>query len=863
MLTESYRIVDRPEQRVVRYSNGLTAILARHDATPTAAVRIMVRGGSVLEGDYSGTGISHLFEHLITCDGAGAHSEADLLKLADALGGLVNAYTTTDHICYHATVEGDQTPAALDMLGQYVVSPRLSAEVFHRELGVVQRELERDRDDPETQLEELVQELLYEGHPHAAPVIGYRDRLVTLTHEDLIAHDKRVHSGENVIVVVAGDIDIDDISTLVCDIFKGLARGRRIDGHLEDPRPLVSTRRASRSMDVESASLTMAFPTVRERHPDDVPLDLLSSILLDGDDAILVKRLRWDAQLVFDIGGTHDSAWYAPGSFQISAQCEAEHIDRVEAAILESIAELASRCVTDAQLARAKRQNLTTILFHRETAEGLATQLGDDYLAAGDVSYCEAYIKRIKAVTIDEVMSAAERHLIGRPYVCARIVPNRDAAVSGRFEAKPSSNVLSRSSTDGGLCVLAKHLPDSAFVAVSMSFVGGVVAETDGTSGLCNALNSVWARGTTSRSADAIAAAFAERGASLRASSGLNQFGLSFVSLAEDFDGLWPILVDVLLNPALSETEWDKARPPILDAISRRDESWHNELVRFAREHFFEAHPYRMSRIGTEASVSAIHSEAIRGLYQRLVCPRNAVISIAGGVETDKMLDVVRCDLGSWKSEGGRWRCENAPSFGASGDRLFVKASSEDREVAGVFIGFPGLSYANRADRAAVAIFDTMLAGYSLASGRLFQALRSGDNDLAYEVAGIGFAGLLPGYIAYSSGCEPTRVSDVYHAMRAQIDVIRSGTFDADEVGRAKSMIRTGELDGLQSSAEIAVRMSVDEVLGVGAEDWRSFISEVESASIDSVRDAASRYLTQATIAIATPEPDRVDITLG
>ena len=196
-------------------------------------------------------------------------------------------------------------------------------------------------------------------------------------------------------------------------------------------------------------------------------------------------------------------------------------------------------------------------------------------------------------------------------------------------------------------------------------------------------------------------------------------------------------------------------------------------------------------------------------------------------------------------------------------DRLFVKKSSEDREVAGVFIGFPGLSFRERTHRAAVAIFDTMLAGYALAGGRLFQALRSGDNDLAYEVAGIGFAGLLPGYIAYSAGCEPRRVSDVYRAMRAEIDAIRSGAFDADEVVRAKAMIQTGELDSLQSSAEIAVRMAVDEVMGVGAEDWRAFLDEVESASVESVREAAARFLNHATIAITTPEPDCIDIGIA
>lgn len=860
MLTESYRVVDQPDRRVVRFANGLTAILARHEAAPTSAVRIYVRGGSVFEGRHTGTGLSHLFEHLITCDGAGPHSEEDMLRLADELGGLVNAYTTTDHICYHANVASERTRDALDMLAQYVVAPRMSRAVFERELGVVQRELERDRDDPETQLEELVQELLYDGHPHAAPVIGYRDRLVSLTHEDLIARHEQVHTGENVIVVIAGDIEIDATSASIAAIFASLKRGMRMDDHLDDPSKLVAPRRVTRAMDVESASITMAFPTVRERDVDDVPLDLLSSILLDSDDARLVKRLRWDEQLVFDIGGTHDSAGYALGSFQVSAQCDPENIDRVEAAVLEEFAGLLTRPVSVSELERAKRQTLTTILYHRETAEGYATQLAEDYLAAGDVAYCEAYLARVRSVTLDEIMAAAKRYLVGHPFVSARIIPREAEAVSGVRSAAGVLTEVVRGRTRGGLNLVARALPGSAFVAVSTSFAGGVAAETEASSGAYHAFASLWTRGTTTHSAEELSGAFAECGASLRSTSGLNQFGLSFVALAEDFDRLWPLYVETLRDPALLQSEWEKMRPSILDAISRQDESWHNELIRFARQKLFESSPYRMSRVGTEQTVSAMHAESLRAVYDASVRPANAVLAITGGVDSTALLDRIRGDLDDWMLPGERWAPAQHSEMHSTHDRLFVKESSEDREVAGVFIGFPGLSYADRRERAAVTIFDAMLAGYSLASGRLYQALRGGANDLAYEVAGIGFSGLLRGCLAYSSGCEPARVSDVYHAMRTQIDAVRDGAFDAAEVMRAKAMIRTGELDQLQSAADFAVRMSVDDVLGLDAEDWKSFLEEVDAASVESIREAAARYLHHATIAVATPEPDAVAI---
>ena len=80
-------MVDSAGRRVIVFSNGLTAILQRHSVLPVAAVRVYVRGGSAMEGPWTGTGISHLLEHVLTGDGTTRHSEAQLLALGDSVGG--------------------------------------------------------------------------------------------------------------------------------------------------------------------------------------------------------------------------------------------------------------------------------------------------------------------------------------------------------------------------------------------------------------------------------------------------------------------------------------------------------------------------------------------------------------------------------------------------------------------------------------------------------------------------------------------------------------------------------------------------------------------------------------------------------
>ena len=808
-LCESYRLTDSAERRVIVYDNGLTAILQRHAAMPIAAVRVYVRGGSTLEGPLAGSGVSHLLEHVITGDGTLRHSAEKLLALGDSIGGLVNAYTCCDHICHHVTTAREHLKTAVEMFADYVTCPRLSQAVFDRELGVVQRELERDRDDPHTRLEEMLHEVMYRGHPMRYPVIGLRQGLMRLTPEILIAHYRRTHVPQNVVVVIAGDIDLDQAAGVVAGAFGGWApQGAGVveaawPAGLPEPLPPVCPVRAIRAMETESVSLCMAWMTVREGADDDVPLDLLSSVLAEGDGARLVKTLRWERGLVHEVSAAHESTWHTPGMFSVSAQCDPEHVQAVYASVLELIGGLETAAISEAELQRAKRQTLAGLWYQRETAEGLAGQLGEDFLATGNVDYFQAYVERIERLGADDLVRVARQYLRPSSCVLAAVVPDAEAparaAVGGKAttssDGRPSrktakkllqyleeprasaravqqmashetvSSPQSEGESDGGsvarfalaegwTCVV-RPMAESRFVAVDVCFPGGLLAETPRTNGVFNLMAQCLPRGTKHRNGQQIADAFAARGSALRSRSGLNQFGCGFVVRAEEFQPLLEILAEVIQSPAFDSEQVAKVKPAILDAIARVDEDWHGELIRFARQHFFEFSPYRLWPAGTQETVSSLGAEDLKRTHSRFVCGGRGVLAVAGRVGAAAVREAASRLFGG--SGGGREPLiPTVPPEPVRGeDRLFIKESAGDREVAGVFVGFAGLSFSDRGPRAATAVLETMLTGYALPSGRLYSALRGGDRDLVYEVTGASLTGVLPGYIGFAAGCEP------------------------------------------------------------------------------------------------------------
>ena len=861
-LRESYRLIDTAERRVAVFDNGLTAILQRHDVAPVVEVRVYVRGGSAFEGRWTGTGISHLLEHVITSDGTERRDEREVARLGERLGGLINAYTTIDHICHHLGTTRENMSTAVEIFADYLIRPLLSQSVFDREMGVVQRELERDRDDPETQLEEMFFEIAYAGHPLQYPVIGHRSGLLSLTHDDLVAYHRQLHVPDNVFVVIVGDIDLDEAAAAVARHFDGMERRARYDMVLPPVKPIAAPLRAVKPMSVESATLTLGWQTVRDGHADDVALELLSTVLGQSDSSRLAKALRWDRQLAFEVSMLHDSHWHSIGMMQVDVQCDAAKVEAVERALLEVLIGLEHAPISPAELERAKRQNLTSLRLQRETASGAATQLGEDYLAGGTVDYARAYEARVFETTADDLMRVAARYLRTDSFVSAAVLPRRRMVRRGADVSSKQTAPRRLFTLDNGLTCVVRPMTGCTFASAHVAFVGGLILETEQTNGVSPLMMQMLTRGTTSRGGDQISEAFAARGSALGAGAGLNQVSCSFTAAAEDFNALFEVLADVIISPAFDAAELARIKPALRDSIAREEEDWNAELIHFARRKFFEKSPYRLPRLGTIENAARFTRDDIALMHASRFTAGNGVLSIAGRVEPDAVEALVRRCFAALPPSKGRLFPIVEPEPKHTQDRLFVKRSSDEREVAGLFVGFPGLAVSDIEHRAGVTVLETMLAGYSLSGGRLFAALRGGDRDMVYEIAPAGLIGILPGYIAFVAGCEPDRINEVYKIVKAEIDALREGRFDAEEVERARNMVIMGELDQHQSASEFAARTGLDELFGLGIDDAERVLAEIRAVTSEHVKAAAAEYLGAATIVVVTPSPDLVDFGL-
>ena len=187
--------------------NGLRVLVWPRRGAPVVSAQVWVETGSMLEGAaYAGSGISHLLEHMVF-KGTAEYSASQLGEAVSALGGLWNAYTSTDRTVFHIEGPAAHTESFLHILAQLTLHPSFPAEEWEREREVIRREMDMYRDDPNDASYRALIETLYKKHPRRLPVIGERAAFDALTPEDMKRYHAERYLPAHMFICVVGDVE--------------------------------------------------------------------------------------------------------------------------------------------------------------------------------------------------------------------------------------------------------------------------------------------------------------------------------------------------------------------------------------------------------------------------------------------------------------------------------------------------------------------------------------------------------------------------------------------------------------------------------------------------------------------------------
>ena len=891
---EQYRLVNQSDEIVSVLKNGLV-VIARRVPSPVVAVRGYVNTGGVYEGKWLGGGLSHLLEHLVAGGSSQRRTEAQNRDLLQRIGNNSNAYTTSDHTAYFINTTAEHMSSAVDLVTGWMFGALITPAEYKREYEVVQRELEKDKGEPDWVFYHLTEANRYRVSPSRVPVIGYQEVIQSLSRDDVYDYYKLAYIPNNMVFAVTGDLPAEQMLRAVQENVNDARPGREFSRDIAPEPPVLSPRTLVATFPkLGQAKLQLGFPSIRLDHPDLYALDLLSVILGGGESSILVEELRDKRRLVNAVGAGNPTPTYVEGTFQIDMELAPERIAEATEATLEILDSVIQDGVAPERIERAKVQMRTSRVKSQQTSESLAASMAVDFMNTGDPHFTDRYTKRIEEVTPEEIRSVARYYFNRQSLLTTALLPAEFVGAGGLPKAEdvlrpvaPTTqestpgeiaSQVTRVELPNGAILLHKRIATSPLVEVRMYALGGLSAENEKTNGIGNLTMSMLPRGTKNRSAQEIAAFFDSIGGDLSTASGNNSWSWSATCLKDDFDKTMEVFADVVNNPAFPDSEVEQMKQRIAAQIESQDADWHAQAMRFFRQKFFgpKDSPYQFLSIGTKANLSSFTREQMQKFYAGQVMQGRRIVAIFGDVELDKARAIASAHLG-----GGERIANTSPpttqmTLGGTNDGAAsrtpsvqverVEVNSTQQPLAGVVIGFESGSVVGDTANYPIAVADCMSSGYGYPTGYLHEILRG--RGLVYVVHALNFPGRskeLPGNFFVYAGCDPSKVNEVVDVILENIARLQGTEKDTQEgwFERSKQLIVTNDALENETPAEQATTAALDELLGLGYDYHDRFHERIDAVKYPDVRRVASRRLNRAVVTVSTPAPDAVKIATG
>ena len=396
--------------RAATLANGLRVIVWPVHHIPNVALNLWVRAGSRNEAPGI-TGLAHFFEHMMF-NGTLRRHPGEFDRLMEAQGGANNAFTSDDVTVYQDWFPSHALELVLDLESDRVANLAFAPELIESERGVVTSERRlRVEDNNHGLLAEQVQAAAFLAHPYRFPTIGWPEDIRSWRIEDLQAFYRTYYAHNNLTLTLAGDVDPDRALTLARRYFDPIAAQAPPTPVAAREPEQFTERRVLIRRKVHTPLLQCAYKAPAAADSRAPAIELLLSVLVDGDASRLHRSLVEDQRLAIEVGG-HWQEGFDPGLLWLSLTLPEETSPELALEALDRELEgLARDGVTEADLARAR--NLAVVGFWKKlaTIDGKAHLLGEYEVFHGEWARLFDAPARVAEVTRAQVREVAEEIL--------------------------------------------------------------------------------------------------------------------------------------------------------------------------------------------------------------------------------------------------------------------------------------------------------------------------------------------------------------------------------------------------------------------------------------------------------------------
>ena len=413
-----------------RYSldNGLEIVVLPNHRAPIVVHMVWYRVGAA-DDPVGKSGLAHFLEHLMF-KGTPRYPDGEFSEIVARNGGRENAFTSSDYTGYFQRISKDRLALVMELEADRMRNLVLVEETVLPERDVVLEERSsRTDNNPGALLGERLNATLYARHPYGTPIIGWRHEIEQLPLDDAITFYDRHYAPDNAILVVAGDVTGPEVLALAEEYYGAIAP-RDVPARVrpQEPPPIAPRRVTYVDPQVSEPSISRHFlaPSyVAGESQHAVPLQVLAELLGGKSTSRLYRDLVVEQGIAGWAGASYRPMALDRTSFAVYLSVKpGGDVAAAEAALDRAIDDLLTNGVTEKEVKAARDRMSASVFYALDSPSGIANIFGNAMVIGMDTVDVETWAERVAAVTVEDVMAAAQYVLQPARSVTGHLLPS-------------------------------------------------------------------------------------------------------------------------------------------------------------------------------------------------------------------------------------------------------------------------------------------------------------------------------------------------------------------------------------------------------------------------------------------------------
>ncbi|MBU1369268.1 MAG: insulinase family protein [Bacteroidetes bacterium] len=395
MITDSYNYRRLP--------NGIR-LIHRQKAGQIAHLALMVNTGSRDEQAHE-FGLAHLIEHMIF-KGTKKRKAYHVLSRLENVGGELNAYTTKEETCIHASFLNIYAERSMELLADIAFQASFPASELEKEKEVVLDEINAYRDNPSEEIFDEFEDQLFDGHPIGHPILGTEQAVKSFSRNALFRFVKRNYATDQMVLALVGDIPFDKFWQIAEKYFGNtLAKGHapKLDSVINPTIQHIQKEKNS-----YLSHCILGNKSYNRQHPNKHGMVLLNNILGGpGLNSRLNLNIREKYGFAYNIE-SHYTAYSDTGIFLVYLGIDPRSAEKAMQLVYKELYKLKNQQLGSLQLHRAQQQLIGQLAIGFESGLSETLSIARSHLLFDNVDNMNQIIQKILKTDASKLMEVAQ-----------------------------------------------------------------------------------------------------------------------------------------------------------------------------------------------------------------------------------------------------------------------------------------------------------------------------------------------------------------------------------------------------------------------------------------------------------------------